>query len=103
LGDVTVALRARRSLLRVSQILSALPAPPLATTHRQGHKQHYEHDCDGNNDDNDSRRYRCHGDQQGVTHFGSSKSFLSEGYPDAAAANGSKQTGSLLSDSAVAI
>jgi hypothetical protein len=72
LGDVTVALCARRSLVGLSQLLPALPAPPLTATHRQGHEQHHEHDGDGNNDDNDSRRYRCHGDQQGVTRFGSS-------------------------------
>ena len=80
-GDVTVALCARRSLLRVSQSLPVLPASPLTATHRQGHKHHYQHDGDGNNDDNDSRRYRGHGDQQGIAHFRFLHIFRRGGYP----------------------
>lgn len=63
LGDVTVALCARRSLVCLSQILSALPGTQLTATHRQGHKKHDEHDGYGNYDDNDSCRYGRHGDQ----------------------------------------
>jgi hypothetical protein len=51
LGDITVALCARRSLVCLSQTLPALPGAPLTATHRQGHEKHHEHDRYGNNDD----------------------------------------------------
>jgi hypothetical protein len=106
LGDITVALCARRSLVCLSQTLPALPGAPLTATHRQGHEKHHEHDRYGNNDDNHARRYGRNRDQQGIAHlvFLQVPSALGRlprrGRPRT---DGSSQTGSLLLGHAVAI
>ena len=92
LGDVTVALCARRSLVCLSQILPAFPGTQLTATHRQGHKKHDEHDGYGNYDDNDSRRDGRHGDQQGVAHFVLLQVLSLRRYPDAAGLERTEKT-----------
>jgi hypothetical protein len=55
-------------------LIAALDATPLTAAHRQGHQEHHEHNGYRNHDHDDSSRYGCNWDQQGIAHFVSSKS-----------------------------
>src|SRR6188472_381926 len=69
-------------------LVAALDAAPLTAAHRHGHEEHHEHDGYRNDDYDDSRRYGCNWDQQGVAHFVSSKPSGRKATPTRRAANG---------------
>jgi hypothetical protein len=67
LGDIAIPFRALRSLVSFAQVSPRRVAPLcptfLATTHRRRHDQHEEHDCDRDDDNDDTGTHRKHGDK----------------------------------------